>query len=449
MTNRKKTSLTAVVAVLLALTCAIPSAAEAQNSFNVPFSQFGIGLTELPYNMPYAYSMGGVVYSRASRNNINPFNPASYAAVEPESFVFDIGINIQRCRLVQEGSSLADADGNVAYLAVAFPLTKWWKTSAGLMPYSSVDYESVQTAYDAAAMGNIKTIYAGNGGVSQIYWGNGFNIGQRLSLGFNLNYLYGSITRAITYDFLENASTYFMNSRRQKDTYISNLVFDLGVQYRQPLGEQYTLNLGFTCRLPRQMTVKDDAKVYTYITSTSQELLCDTIFPLPGDDGIYRSDLEQPLALGAGLALERNHRWQVGVDLSYSPYSGMKYTENTQYNLFGTSAIQYHSNTRVALGGEWMGNTDAASYWSRIGIRAGVYYNQGRLSLEVADGAYRLDEIGGGLGFALPMRKGQSVLNLSVGYASFGTAELLRRDCLTIGLSLGSCEHWFAKRKYN
>lgn len=446
MTNQKHTPLLIAFAALLALTTPV---AEAQNSFNVPFSQFGIGLSELPYNMPYAYSMGGAVYSRAARNSINPFNPASYAAVESESFVFDIGINIQSCKLTHGDNSLSDADGNVAYLAVAFPLAKWWKTSAGIMPYSNVDYESVQTTYSATAEGNVKTIYAGNGGVSQIYWGNAFNIGKQLSLGFNLNYLYGSITRAITYDFLENATTYHMNSRRQKDTYINNLVIDLGAQYLQPLGENYTMHMGLTCRLPRQMTVKDVARVYTFVASSSQELLCDTIFPLPGDDDSYRSDLEQPLTLGVGLALERNNRWQVALDFSHAPYSGMKYTENTQYNLFGTSTVQYHSNTRIALGGEWMGNTDASNYWSRIGFRTGVYYNQGRLSLEVADGAYRLDEIGGGIGFALPMRKGRSVLNLSFGYASFGTADLLRRDCLTVGLSLGSCEHWFAKRKYN
>ena len=57
--------------------------------------------------------------------------------------------------------------------------------------------------------------------------------------------------------------------------------------------------------------------------------------------------------------------------------------------------------------------------------------------------------MGGGLGFALPMRKGRSVLTLSVAYSSFGNLDLLRRDVFTVGLSIGSCERWFAKRKYN
>jgi hypothetical protein len=47
------------------------------------------------------------------------------------------------------------------------------------------------------------------------------------------------------------------------------------------------------------------------------------------------------------------------------------------------------------------------------------------------------------------MRKGRSVLTLSVAYSSFGNLDLLRRDVFTVGLSVGSCERWFAKRKYN
>mgnify|MGYP002525773509 FL=1 len=102
-----------------------------QNGFNVPFSQFGIGESDLPFNMPSVYSMGGVTYSRSSRNTINPFNPASYGAVEEESFVFDIGVNIQQSVLRKGNNKLVDASGNIGYLTVAFPITKWWKTSLG------------------------------------------------------------------------------------------------------------------------------------------------------------------------------------------------------------------------------------------------------------------------------------------------------------------------------
>ena len=432
--------------------CLAP-AAKTQNGFNIPFSQYGIGLSDMPYNMPSAFSMGGAVFSRSSRNIINPFNPASYAAIENESFVFDIGLNIQSCVLRNDANRLTDADGNLAYFTIAFPITGWWKTSAGLLPYSTVNYESVQTAFDIQTQSDVKTIYAGHGGVSQIYWGNAFNIGQRLSLGFNLNYLYGNITRAITYNFQGNDSTYCINSRRQKNTYVSNLLIDLGLQYLQPLGADYTLHIGATARTPRNMKVNDHALSYTYLTYASTEYLFDTIFPQPGESDTYKSQLLQPLAVGLGLGLERNEKWEIDIDGYYSPYSGLQYKEDPAYNLFGTSALRLTPNWRVALGAEWKGDPAAGSYWGRIGVSAGLYHNHGRLALAPVAGnpdqPTIINETGCGLGFRLPMRKGRSVLTLALGYSSIGTAQLLRRDVFTVGLSIGSCERWFVKRKYN
>ena len=131
----------------------------------------------------------------------------------------------------------------------------------------------------------------------------------------------------------------------------------------------------------------------------------------------------------------------------------MKYEEDPAYNLFGSSALRYTPNYRFALGGEWKGNPGATTYWGRIGISAGIYYNHAKLALLTSasqnSDPMAINETGGGLGFKLPMRKGQSLLTISIGYSSIGTTQLLRRDVLTFGLSVGSCERWFVKRKYN
>ena len=116
----KKYSIVLILGVLLGM----GSDLKAQNGFNIPFSQYGIGTSDLPFNQPNVYRMGGIAYTRFSRNSINPFNPASYAAVEEESFVFDIGVNIQSSILLNDTKSQTDADGNVAYLNVAFPITR-------------------------------------------------------------------------------------------------------------------------------------------------------------------------------------------------------------------------------------------------------------------------------------------------------------------------------------
>ena len=258
-------------------------------------------------------------------------------------------------------------------------------------------------------------------------------------------------TRAITYKFLGNDTTYALNSRSQKNTFVRNLLFDLGLQYRPPLGSRYTLRFGATVRTPRTMNVSDQSLSYTFYGNTTSEYLLDTIFPARGESDTYTSTLRQPIAVGLGLALERNERWEIDLDGYYSPLSGLEYREDPRYNLFGVSALRTAPNYRVALGGEWKGNPSATSYWGRIGITAGLYHNRSKLNLQIngtAD-ATAINETGCGMAFKLPMRKGRSLLTLGIAYSSIGTIDLLRRDVITFGISIGSCERWFVKRKYD
>ena len=69
---------------------------QGQNGFNMPYSQFGIGFTDLPYTVPVVNRMGGVAYTLSGSNYINPFNPASYGSIGMESFVFDMGATTTR-----------------------------------------------------------------------------------------------------------------------------------------------------------------------------------------------------------------------------------------------------------------------------------------------------------------------------------------------------------------
>lgn len=449
--SRIKTHLT-LIAICILLTSA--GSAMAQNGMNAPLSQYGIGLGSSPFNMPFASSMGGVVYTRSASNMINPFNPASYAAIQPTSFVFDMGLSIDMATLKDPTTSVYDAEGNVAYIAVAFPFTKWWKTSLGIIPLTDVNYSSVQTSTTAMG-GKVKTLYEGVGGVSRMYWGNGFNIGKELSVGFNANFLYGNISRAITYDFTGSDTTYYMDSRREKNTYVRNLTFDFGLQYSHALNANYTLNVGLTATTPQTMNVTDSALVYTFVSNSSVDYVRDTIFPSANQSAGYKSTLKQPLSLGLGISLQRNNKWLVAFDATFAPWNGLQYVEDANHNIFGSTAIRYGENFtddfRGALGFQRLGDKDAARYMRRVTYSAGVHYERGKMLLQLAnsDQLQSLDEWGIGCGISLPMRKGRSVLNLSAAYSVFGSTDLLRRNCFTFGISIGSCETWFMKRKYN
>ena len=422
----------------------------AQNGFNVPYSQYGVGDLYQPYNMPMASSLGGTVYTLAGNNFINPFNPASYAAIQKESFVFDMGLNIEMNNLADENSHLYDADGNIGHLIVGFPFCKWWKTSIGLTPYSSVNYASTQEMIDSTTYGKMKTIYEGTGGVSQITWGHAFNIGKYVALGVNVNYLTGTINKAITYDFRQGDTNYFVNSRRLKSTHIHSVTLDFGLQYFQPLSENYTLEFGAVFTPKMTTSVTDQALIYT----VNHDELLDTIFPDKGKentDGKYKSKVTQPMRIGVGLSLLHNDTWRIAANYTYATHSGLMYEENPDINLFGSSVLynEENDNMKYSLGFQWLGNRNATQYIRRIGFNAGGYYESGKLILNINNQIQELNEFGMGIGATFPMRKGRSLLHLSFVYRHFGKLNPLMRECWTIGLSIGSCETWFQKRKYN
>jgi hypothetical protein len=435
----------------------LPGTGNAQNGFNMPYSQFGTGLSELPYSLAMAARMGGVVYTRSGNNFVNPFNPASYAGIGMESFVFDMGANAQLTRLQNNSDHASDADGNLSHLAFAMPLTKWWKLAGGLIPYTTVDYESVTTGTYMDS-GIVKNIYDGTGGSSLVFLGNAFNIigdgtndGRRLQLGFNVNYLTGHLQRAISYSFQGYDSTYYINKRTIRQTKLSNITFDLGLQYREPLGSRYTLGIGLVYKPYRDMNVVDEAYIYTWqpSTQTPYYTLYDTIFPLSGDPAQFDSRLEQAHTFGVGLSIERNNRWQVAFDATFAAWNGMKYTEGLTTNIFGTNAYRTGSWSRYAAGFEKIGDMDASSYWGRISWSAGLHLEQGIMHLMLGNSQQQVNEWGFGMGAALPMRKGRSLLSLSLSYSSMGSKDLLQRNCFTIGIGVSTCERWFVKRKYN
>ena len=434
----------AALCIALAALCAGTPAA--QNGFNLPYSQFGIGISEVPFNMPVASRMGGAVYTRTGNNTLNPLNPASYGGIEPESFVFDMGLNIQLATATEAGRSQHDADGNLGYLAVGFPLTRWWKVAAGLMPYSTVDYMSV------AQGSGMKTTYDGTGGINELFVGSAFNLvaspRQRLQAGFNVNYLAGSIERAITYASTDT-TLHSLNSRKQKDTRVSNVVFDLGLQYSHALNEHYTLAIGLTYKPYRDMSVSETALIYTYASSTSSEVLLDTVFPARGEAPEIESRIEQPHTFGLGLSLERNGLWQVAADATFAGWQGLRITEDASHQVFGNNALGEGPFSRYALGFEKKVHMDAPNYWGRIGWSLGGHADCGVMYLDLGSGSRRIDQWGIGAGASLPMRKGKSLLTISVGYNSLGSTDLLQYSTLTFGIAVSSCERWFAKRKYN
>jgi hypothetical protein len=83
-------------------------------------------------------------------------------------------------------------------LLSGFPLTRWWKTNIGLVPYSQMGYKIVDVSLSHGAEHH----YEGTGGINQFYFGNAVNLTSNFSAGVNISYLFGSLTQKAGWNFL-------------------------------------------------------------------------------------------------------------------------------------------------------------------------------------------------------------------------------------------------------
>ena len=442
MSNKKNKGL------LLLLLLAIMNPVFGQNGINSPFSQFGVGELKTFYSHPYTASMGGLSYTIRKNNVINTANPASYTAIDSNSFVFDMGFGFDFITLENSEKSFYDADAALTHILLGIPLTKWWRTSFGIQPFSEVSYMTTKNLYEVENGDSLfsQSVFDGTGGITKLYWGHAFKITEDLSLGFNANYMFGKETRAITFMFPD--STYMLNSRKLKETNISNFTFDFGLQYSHSLNEQYTLGVGLTYSLPMQLSVTDQSVEYTFLRKGTLEYARDTISPF----NEYESTLEMPTVVGLGLSIIRNNKWMIGLDATYSEWSMPKYVENTSNNIFGKwDAFEYSQSLRFALGGEKMGDHFSNSYLGKMSFRAGMHFEQGKLQiLNQTEGDYEMmNDFGVHVGLSFPVRKMKSLINISFQWGFYGVEDILKKNYAQIGISLSTSDTWFKKQKYD
>jgi hypothetical protein len=178
--NRLRLSLSLVLMVLV-LTVS------AQIRIASPYSRFGLGdLAE--NNNAWNFSMGQTSIGMRSPYHINYGNPASYIAFDSTAFLFEGGFNGEFVTLSSNFQTVNRNYASLGYLLFGVPVTKWWRSSLGLVPYSDVGY-SVANYELYPNTGSVLRLYQGSGGINRFYWGNAFRIIKNLSVGFNMSYL--------------------------------------------------------------------------------------------------------------------------------------------------------------------------------------------------------------------------------------------------------------------
>lgn len=408
---------------------------QSQNKINSPYSRYGLGKLSGRNVHPVTMGMGGLSIGYSDPSMINPANPASYGVFDSTTFIFEAGLranvtNLKTNTLSEDGSNIT-----LSHIFMGFPVTRWWRSSLGVFPYSKIGYQ-VDISVDMSAYNftNVINRLDGDGGLNELFWGNSFKIGDHFRAGINTNYIFGTSTRSSMVLFPD--SLFILGTRKDNVVQAGGFVFDLGFQYDIPLKNDKLLTIGLVGAPTLELKAKRKSLVSTFSGGYDEivEKIIDTISYAPDEKG----DLLLPLRLGTGFVIKKPEKWLIGADFEWQNW------EN--FRAFG--ADQSLTNSwKAAVGGEFIPNhTSISSLFSRITYRLGVRYNKSYLNLLNND----INEFGISFGLSLPMRRSRTAVDIGVEFGRRGTTKdnLIQENFVNFTLGVSIFENWFYKRKY-
>ncbi len=427
MRNKRKIQyLIVVVAIIFAI---LPDISKAQSSISSPYSRFGIGETNI-FNNAINNAMGGTGYAYRRNNSINYINPASYAGVDTTSLVFDIGFYSQWVNLSNKEYSSRGNKTSLSHILIGFPVGHKFKFALGVIPMSSVEFSTSETIIDST-LGKHTKSYESLGGLNKALLGATFVPVNNLSFGVNLEYVFGNYYKSSTISFPD--SVYMYSSRVENNYHINALNLNLGLQYFHPLKNGDRIGLGIVYDFLSKFPTDNILSRYTFTTNAGLEYLKDSIHKEES-----KNSIQYPSTIGLGLSYEKPNKFFVGLDGRYMTWSDFKF----QTDYVNTNFV---NSLKLSLGGEWRPDI-YGNYFQKSIYRFGLFYDNGMLEFNNS----RINEIGISCGIGLPIKKSNTVINISFEYINKGTTEnnLIKEDYFRIGLSFSAKDLWFFKRKY-
>ncbi len=392
-----------------------------------PYSMYGYGVIgDRATSMQR--QMGSVGYAMNSGRQINVMNPASYAAVDSLTFLFDMGADVSILWSKEEGQTARTTGGGLDYITMQFPLCKFMGMSIGMLPYTSVGY-AFGSPVSHGTMEN-----QGRGGINMAYLGVAGEY-KGASLGANISYNFGNIINDL-YSTPSNSGQTLLEHVMQ----IRDWDLTIGAQYNARLSKHNTLTLGLT------YTPKKSLHGNSWVTL--QEMTQETVPDTVGRIGL-KGNYETPQGFGAGIAYkhERSSRWMVEFDFTFQEWSKAKYA--SIHNLKNPEAIvfqgmEFANRVRYAVGGEWVPKI-RGNYGQRMAYRIGAYYCDDYL--KIAGNRVREYGITAGVGLHTPQDKTMINIGFEWKHRAAHPLPMLTENYFNITLGVNFNELWFWQRK--
>lgn len=426
------------VAIILII-CGFSGYAQNNNTTS-PYSRFGIGDLN-PYGFGRTAAMGGAEIGSRNGLQINTANPASYNKLDSLTFLFEFGIDGTFSRYKSNLGTQQAKDINFRYLALNFPITHWMGAGLGVQPFSDMGYEInyVETIAENLTAAHS---YIGEGSTSKAFLGLAISPVKNLSLGANLNYIFGRLNQNTSVVF-NNQNEFYLS--KTEGTRLRDFTMTYGLQYTIPLKKDESLTLGATFENNSSITVLHRLFAFKTIT-VGTSALTDTLQYHP--EG--KDHLVLPSRFGFGLSYHKINKLELNADYYYAGWSSSK--TNFVDNANGTSGYEKDpmvtNMSRISAGIEYI--PDAFSIRSklkRVKYRAGIHQENSYIEIN----NHQVKEIGISFGAGILFPKSNSTANFAIEFGKRGTTnyDLVRQNYMKVSLYLNLWDRWFMKRQYD
>ncbi len=436
---------------ILLFIIAVSSAMAQQVGSNSPYGRYGYGLMS---NQSFGASeaMGGISYGVRRSQQVNPGNPASYSKMDTLTFIFDFGVSGHYSSFSDGVNKQHFFNGNLDYVAMQFPIINKVGASVGLLPYSKVGYSYGQTK--SASNIVYDEIFRGDGGLSQIYAGIAYEPLKYLSVGANINYLFGNFKYSSV--SVPNTATSSTIGEERKSYSIKDIKYDLGAQFTFPINieSQFVVGAVFSPQMSTKSDLYLTEKMYLSdpynSTLTPSEVL--------RDDTIKSQKFQLPASYGLGVSYS-NRNILVGIDGTIKQWKGIDYPDK----LDGlTNDNRFNNTFNINGGAEYVIDPYSRNFFHRIRFRAGLSYGNSYGNVSVYNtesnaslGVAGFKEYGAYVGLGLPFIDGfsrrLSLLNIGFSYTTQrpDLGNMIKQDMFKISLNMNINELWFNKRRFN
>ena len=411
-----------IIAIAAAALMAV-TGAKAQNSTVSPYSRFGYGMLSEQANAAQR-GMGGVGYAMRSGRAINFMNPASYAAIDTLTFLFDMAVDAKGLSTTEGSEKGKNFTGGLDYVALQFPITRWGGGAVGLTPYSQTGYSfgnEIVNGHNARE---------GSGAINELFLGLSARPFKNFTIGANISYMFGTLLND-TYVYTEHGNT----SLFERVLEVRDYNLRIGAQYEFNLNADNTIGLGVV------YSPKKDFRGHTY--GVKYEINVDQKADTIGYTTL-KGAYQKAETWGAGISWHFRKRLFVEADFTYQPWKNAKFASLEGFDSGNESGQTFDDRWRGSLGISYMPNP-RGNWINRVNYRLGGYYSNDYV--KVGDNSLR--EYGVTVGLGLPAPSSKTMVNLSCEYRHRQATPmaLVKENYFVVTLGVNVNELWFWRNK--